>query len=75
MTTKSEALPVGALLLDPGEGSHPRPKIWTVTSAKTVIYEEDYATVKATLTKPGLPKGWRRINNGALAQKLMADDA
>lgn len=64
------ALPVGTLLLDPGENGS-RPRVWTVVSARTVISADPGVSMRATLRATGKPKGWRVINNAALASTLM----
>jgi hypothetical protein len=61
----------GMLLLAPSEGEYSSPKIYTVLSAKTVVCHHGNCTEKATLSKSGLPKGWRIINNAPLAKYLV----
>lgn len=70
-----ESLPVGTLLLDPGDGSGgTRPTIWTVATARTLTASVEGLVMKGTLSKAGLPKGWRVISNRALAHALKAAD-
>ncbi len=67
MSTKLEP---GMLVLDPGEGENPRPMIWTVISARTVIAHYGDCSARATLRASGLPKGWRIVNNRPLAKHI-----
>lgn len=60
--------PPGTLLLDPtGSGS---PILWSVKNSTKLICVRDGAIMEATLTKPGLPKGWKIIENRAIAREL-----
>lgn len=60
----------GMLLLDPGDQGF-GPRVWTAIGAKTVIRQDEGTQVKATLKRPGVPEGWRVIDDRALAASLM----
>lgn len=62
-------LPIGTLLLDPGDGLA-SPALWSVKSATKLICARDGVIAEATLTKSGLPEGWKIINNRAIAREL-----
>jgi hypothetical protein len=66
----SGALPIGTLVLDPGEGATPRPLIWTVVSKRGLVAASEGCEMRATLRATGLPKGWREISNRGLARDI-----
>lgn len=59
--TNPTKLESGMLLLDPESRT-----VYAVVSAKTVIAHHGSCSERATLSRSGLPKGWRVINNRAL---------
>lgn len=66
---------MGTLLLDPGDGSgSTRATIWTVASARTLTAAVEGLVMKGTLSKAGLPEGWRVIDNRVLAHTLKTAD-
>lgn len=67
------ALPVGTLLFDPGDATG-NATIWTVATARTLTASVEGLAMKATLTKAGLPEGWKIIDNRVLAQTIKAAD-
>lgn len=65
----TQVLPTGTLLLEPTNGILTA-KVWTVASPRTIVRCEGGVCIKATLTKPGVPRDWQLIDNRALARHL-----